>query len=116
MASLKSQHGRNATGIFNVQDKDSEEGHRYDGSKSKNQYNGTINFTNKATKDTNCDRKQSIEMDFQVRFKELTSSPNIEMEDYCSSLCRKRSIEIAAERFNQSPLRASRESWKSSFM
>lgn len=48
-------------------------------------------------------------MDFQVRFKELTSSPNIEMEDYCSSLCRKRSIEIAAERFNQSPLRASRE-------
>lgn len=85
-----------------MQDKDSGEGHGYDGPESKEQYNGTINFTNKATKDTNCDRKQSIEMDFQERFKDLTTSPNTEMEDYCSSLCRKRSIEIAAERFNQS--------------
>lgn len=33
MVSLKSQHVRNATGIFNVQDKDSEEGHMYDGPK-----------------------------------------------------------------------------------
>lgn len=60
MASLKSQHVRNATGIFNVQDKDSEEGRRYDGPESKKLYSGTINFTNKATKDTNCNRKQSI--------------------------------------------------------
>lgn len=93
-----------------MQDKGSGEGHGYDGPESKKQYDGTINFTNKATKDSNCDGKQSMEIDFQVRFKELTGSPNIEMEDYCSSLCRKRSIEIAAERFNQSPLRASRES------
>lgn len=88
--------------------KDSEAGHSYNGLGSGKQCGGDINPSNEATKDTNCNGKQSKELHSGEIWRPHSQS-DIKTEDFSNSWAGKDRFKSAAKRFNRSAWRASWE-------